>query len=56
MSNSAHDSSDKFCNAVIRDAVGIDPENQEQTKSAGIASANLSSCIVLICHSVNGDL
>ncbi|OAL43398.1 hypothetical protein IQ07DRAFT_524422 [Pyrenochaeta sp. DS3sAY3a] len=26
--------SDKFCNAVVRDAVGIDPDNQSQTKSA----------------------
>jgi hypothetical protein len=26
--------SDKFCNAVVRDAAGIDPENQAQTKSA----------------------
>jgi hypothetical protein len=32
----AENFSDKFCNAVVRDAAGVNPENQSQTKSAGM--------------------
>lgn len=41
--------SDKFCNAVIRDAIGIDPENQSQTKSAGRMTQDLAinSCLTV---------
>ncbi|RYN19897.1 hypothetical protein AA0119_g7532 [Alternaria tenuissima] len=36
---------DKFCNAVVRDAAGVNPENQSQTKSA-VATIKCDDCFL----------